>query len=207
MLGGLSLFVDWKDKGSDRATAGLSSSNDSIVSSLGFRSESEDGLDEINVYPLECRNQSCELTDDSELSLVCDTLVGRDSGCEFSVCNDASEFDRNESDKLGGHPFISEDLLLDADDCDSWSRKLCLLLSSERGRMRDIVLDLLSARLSSTSSGVASFFSGSGCLKSSFPFSSDAKNSFPRPNTTCKLAKSRSAAFTKRKSSRSDGRS
>lgn len=142
---------------------------------------------------------------ESELSLPCAALGGRDSGCEFNECSEASEFDRNESDRLGGLPFIKDDLLLD--NGESRSDKFDLLLSSERGRMKDIVLDLLSARLPSSSSGDGSFFSGSGSLYSSFPFLSDAKNSFPRPNTTCKLAKSRSSSFVKRNSCKSDGRS
>jgi hypothetical protein len=73
--------------------------------------------------------------------------------------------------------------------------------------MNDKVLDLLSARFSSSFPGVSSFFSGSGSLNSSFPFLSDAKNSFPRPNTTCKLAKSLSKAFANRNSSKFGGRS
>ena len=113
--------------------------------------------------------------------------------------------DRKDSDMLGGLPLIKEDLRLD--DGESKSRKLGFWLSSDRGRMNEMVLDLLSARFSMSSSGVGSFFSGSGSLYSNLSFLSEAKNSFPRPNTTCKLAKSRASDWVKRKSFRSDGRS
>jgi hypothetical protein len=207
MLRGLSLFVDTMFAGIGGGANGLSCSIVSLVALSAFTNESEDGLDGIVVWVLEGRDQSCEPKDESEPGLVCDTIDALDSNCEFNVCSDASEFDRNESDKLSGRPFINEALLLEAGDCDSQSIELCLLLSSERVRMNDMVFDLLSARFSSSSSGVASFFSGSGSLNSSFPFLSDAKNSFPRPNTTCRLAKSRLEAFAKRKSFKSGGRS
>ena len=90
--------------------------------------------------------------------------------------------------KLGGLPLIRDDLLLE--DGDSRSRKPDFWLSSDRGRINEIVRDLLSARFSINSSFVGSFFSSSGSLYSSFPLLSEAKNSSPRPNTTCKLAKS-----------------
>ena len=97
------------------------------------------------VWVLDGRDQSCELADEFEISRACGTPIGRDSGCEFNECNEASEFDRNESDKLGGLPLMRDDLLLE--EGESRSRKFCLLLSSERGRMNDMVLDLLRARL------------------------------------------------------------
>ena len=101
--------------------------------------------------------------------------------------------------------MIKEDLLLE--DGDSRSRKPDFWLSSDRGRMNDTVRDLLSARFSTNSSFVGSFFSCSGSLYSSFPLLSEAKNSSPRPKTTCKLAKSLLPAWEKRKSWRSGGRS
>jgi hypothetical protein len=82
---------------------------------------------------------------------------------------------------------------------------------SDNGRRKDIVRDRLSgAGLSSfgRGSGGTRGFLTSGSLNSSFPFLSDAKYSSPRPNTTCRVGKSRSdPSVGKSHSFRSGGRS
>lgn len=166
-------------------------------------SVSDDGADGVVVGLLDVVDQSTEPTDESELNL--EPFDCRESDCELEEFNDASEFDLKDSDMLGGLPLINEDLRLD--EGESKSRKLDFWPSSDRGRRNEMVLDLRSARFSTSSSGVGSFFSGSGSLYSNFPLLSEAKNSLPRPKTTCKLAKSRTSDWANRKSLRSGGRS
>ena len=81
---------------------------------------------------------------------------------------------------------------------------------SEVGRTKDIVLERLrfGFSISLKSSNGGSGFLTSGSLYSSLLFLSDAKYSSPRPNTTCREAKSRVLPFVGKSHSCSDcGRS
>lgn len=111
----------------------------------------------------------------------------------FICCNDndASEFVL-EYDKLGGRDArrdeVEDDLFLSSGLAPSVLSDR--VLTSDSGRRKETVRDRRSVILSFLTSGSAGF-TGSGSLYSNFPSLSDAKYSSPRPNTTCRVAKSR----------------
>lgn len=118
ILSGRSLFVDCTAGAIDGAPSGLSFSGPSPISSGTLIAESDAGREETDVLALDSLEPSCDVTDESELKRVCDTLCGRDSGDGFSVCSEASEFERKER-ALGGLPLMRDERLLDAGDCAS----------------------------------------------------------------------------------------
>lgn len=158
--------------------------------SIGLTSASEGGLDGVLIVELGGRDTDCEVSEASDDGREEVILGGHEVGCEVI---EASDIDLEENARLGGRDADCEaedERLLEEGVSIAGTGGVCLVLGSN-GHINDtLVRALLNTGFSSRSSGGGAFFSGA--LYSNFPFLSEAKYSSPRPNTTWRVAKSRS---------------